>query len=359
MWKFIILLAGGVLTPPVGAFTSLHVFGDSVSSVTYGLVDSQQFYHGRSCNGRLWTEVLAQRQGLAFETNKTTAFFGHYSNLLVTNAANYPTPADASNALVVVWVNNADFVGMTFDSTTPYVSNAPTLTFWTNRIRQSLANHSNIIQTFYGKGVRTLLMPNAVDIGKTPYFNGTDAGSRAFLRQRILEYNLAFAGVLSQAQTNLPGLTIRSPNLFALLDNIVSNAAAYGLTNALEGGIMVDALTDFFPTTPTFNGPATNHIFWDYLNPGAKAQSVLADLAHQSLTPSRLTSCVPGPGSNRLDAVQLPVGGTAHVEGTTNFLNWTDIASATLTNAAQSLFVPPAGPRQFYRLRFPHTWAWP
>jgi len=351
-----LLLLAGALS--AAAFTSLHVFGDSVSSLTNG-PGTTNYHGGRYCNGRIWTEVLAQRQGLAVATNRTVAFFGHYSNLLVTNAASYPAPADAASALFIVWVNNADFVGMTFDNSPPYTSNAATLTFWTNRMNQSLANHSNIIQTLYQKGARTLLMPNVADIGFTPYFNGTAPASRAFLRQRILEYNTAFAALLQQRQAALPGLVIRSPDIFTLLDRMVTNAAAYGLTNALFNGVMIDALSDPALANKSLNGPGTNHLFWDYLNPGAKASAVIADVAHQSLTPTRLVSVSPQGATLQLAAENLPTGLSGFVESSTNFTHWTPGPAFLPTNGTQSVSVTPDGPRAFYRLRFPFAWSWP
>lgn len=356
MRKVAILLLLTLLALPAPAFTSLYVFGDSASSVTYGLGDSR-FYNGRSCNGRIWTEVLAQRQGIAFEANKTIAFFGHYSAQLVTNVASYPAPADAATALFVVWVNNADFVGMTFDNSPPYVSNAVTLSFWTNRMNQSLNNHSNAIQSLYNKGARTMLMPNSVDLGLTPYFNATDAPSKNFLRQRTIQYNAAFAGLLNQAQATMPGLVIRSPDFFKLLDNVVSNAPAFGLTNVLKDGVISYALEN--PAVTNFNGVGTNYIFWDYLNPGAKAMAIMADLAHQSLTPTRMVGVTKLPGTNRLDAVNLPVGLGGFVEATTNFSTWSPVQSFASTNAVQGILVPQNGPQQFYRLRFPFVWSWP
>jgi phospholipase/lecithinase/hemolysin len=354
--SFIFLLSAW----PSAAFTSLHVFGDSASSVTYGLGDPL-YYNGRSCNGRIWTEVLAQRQGLPFETNKTIAFFGHYSDILLTNVTTYPPPPDASTALCVVWVNNADFVGMIFSNSPPYISNAATMTFWTNRMNLSLANHSNVIQTLYAKGLRTLLMPNVVDLGQTPFLNGADASSRAFIRQRIVSYNVAFTNLLTQAQLANPGLVIRSPDLFSLLDIIVTNAGAYGLTNALSAGVMVDALTDATPAfaNKAFNGPCTNHIFWDYINPGAKAQAIVANIAHQSLTPVRWTNIARLTGSNRLDAVNLPIGQAGFIEAGTNFTQWSAALAISPTNSSQSFFLVPSGPQQFYRQRFTHDWAWP
>ncbi len=89
----------------------------------------------RYCNGRVWVELLAQQLNLtnnywysnnisnhlsytnlsASSTNwsyssNNWSFFGHYSSILVTNINNFAAPPDASNALFIVWVNDADFV---------------------------------------------------------------------------------------------------------------------------------------------------------------------------------------------------------------------------------------------------------
>ena len=61
-----------MVLPAQAAFTSFYVFGDSISSTTNG--GGGTYYYGtnglRWSNGRVWVEVLAQRQGLACATNK-------------------------------------------------------------------------------------------------------------------------------------------------------------------------------------------------------------------------------------------------------------------------------------------------
>jgi phospholipase/lecithinase/hemolysin len=354
MMRIATLLVLVWLVLPASAFTSLYVFGDSASAITNSTGGSL-YYGKRYCNGRVWVEVLAQRQGLLFETNKTWSHFGHYSVNLVTNVGVFPPPADAGAALFVVWVNNADFV----DFVSKLANNDGGITAWTNAMNQSLTNHQSAIQTLYTKGVRTLLMPNVVDLTLTPFANALPLTNRIFIRQRTLAYNDAFTNLLNQMQATLPGLIIRSPDFFTLLDNVVSNAPAYGLTNAVYGGIAIDALTDPSFANKALNGPGTNHIFWDYLNPGAKAMAVMADVAHQSLTPTRVAGVTKLPGTNRLDAVNLPVGLGGVVEATTNFNTWSPVQSFASTNATQGILVEQNGPRQFYRLRFPFAWAWP
>ena len=337
------------------AFTSLYVFGDGVCTTTNG--PGGGYYHGnRYCNGRVWVEVLAQRQGLTYESNKNWSFFGHYSPILVTNVNRFAAPPDASTALFVVWSANADFV---YDITqyAPYTTN--NLALWTNAINLSLANHFTAIQALYAKGARTMVLPNAVDLTKVPFYVGLSAANKSFIRQRIIEFNLGFAARLSQARAAFPDLTIISPDIFTLLENFLAHPADYGLTNALSGGQSMDALDDPALANKSLNGPGANYIFWDYLDPSAKAQAVMADVTQQLLSPVRIAGLTSVSGSNRLDYANLPLGLAGFVESSANLVNWTAAQTIPGTNAPPSVLLPAEGPWRCYRLRFPFAWSWP
>lgn len=337
------------------AFTSLYVFGDGVCSTTNG--PGGAYYHGnRYCNGRVWVEVLAQRQGLAYDPNKNWSFFGHYSPNLVTNVGRFVPPADAGTALFIIWVGNADMVyGLSHYA--PYTTN--NLAVWTNAINQSLANHYTAIQTLHAKGARTLVMPNAVDLTKVPFYVGLSAANKSFIRQRVVEFNLGFAARLNQARVAFTNLTILSPDIFTLFENFLARPGDYGLTNALSGGQSIDALSDPALANKSLNGPGANYIFWDYLDPTARAHAAMADVIQQLLAPTRIAGLTQLAGSNRLDFANLPPGLTGWVEDTTNFVNWASAQIIPGTNAPQTIFLPATGPLRFYRLRFPFAWSWP
>src|SRR5882672_8694211 len=203
-----ILVIGLSLCSARAGFTSMYVFGDGVSTMTNNPFANGTNYYGlRRTNGRTWVEVLAQRQGFTLETNKNWSYFGHYSSNLVNDVISFGSPADVNTALFVVWVNNADFV---YDITqyAPYTTN--NIAVWTNAMNLSLSNHSFIIQTLYNKGVRTLVMPNAVDLTKVPGFAALTNTSKDFIRQRIVDYNVAFTAKLGVARSTLSNLTIHS-----------------------------------------------------------------------------------------------------------------------------------------------------
>lgn len=378
-----VLLFGLSVCPAQAAFTSFYIFGDGISTTTNNPSAGQYYYGLRRSNGRVWVELLAQEQGLtnnywysnnsvrlsytnlsASSTNwsyssNNWSFYGNYSFILVTNVSNFTAPPDANTALFVVWVNDADFVN---DMGTIYPST--NILTWTNAMNLSLTNHFKIITNLYAKGARTLVMPNAVDITEIPKYDSliiTSPAVRNFIRQQIINFNTAFTNTLmNQIRANCPGITVYVPDFFTLLDNILTNAAAYGLTNALSGGVSIDAL-DGLGSNASINGPGTNYIFWDQADPTAKAHEVMADIAQQLISPARITNLTVLEDDCQMGVANLPIGLNGFVEGCTNLVltNWTTQASFSCTNATRTIIVPASGPLWFYRLRFPYAWSWP
>ncbi len=344
------------------AFTSFYVFGDSLSTTaTNNATDSAtNYYYGkRYTNGRTWVEVLAQLQGLPFNpASNSNSYFGNTSTNVLTEINGY-NPPDPANALVVVWVDDADLY---FPALYGYSASA-----WTNAINQSQTNHYNIITNLYGKGIRNLVIPDVADLSTIPAFN-TRGSSTNTIHQGCLNYNLAFADTLNRVRTNsnFTGLTIYSPDFFSMLTNMLKAPVSYGLTNVLldlglgAGPQPIDALHNLSDYSLT--GPGTNYIFWDPTDPTALVHSVMAGIAQQLISPAQFSHIAKANGSNRLDVVNMPIGLNGFVLSATNLTqaNWlTNTPGFSGTNAVQSVFVPSAGAQQFYRLQFPWQWSWP
>ena len=146
------LLFGSAVFPAQAAFTNLYVFGDSISATTDNPTLGPNFYGRRYSNGRVWIEVLAQRQGLTLYPTNNWSYFGNTSTSMVANVSSFHS--NATNALFVIWVNNADLYYP--------AQNGTNMNVWTNAINQSLTNHFKAITNlYYAKGARTLIMPNA------------------------------------------------------------------------------------------------------------------------------------------------------------------------------------------------------
>jgi phospholipase/lecithinase/hemolysin len=392
-----ILLFGLATLPIQAAFTSLYVFGDALSSTADGTT-GPLYYPGRDSNGRVWVEVLAQRQGLIYDATKNVSYFDHDSATLVTDVNNFIAPPDVSSALFVVWVCNAD----TFDATTVLSGSKSNdtnklLNIFIAANMQSQTNHLQIITNLYAKGVRTLIMPNAVDISEIPSYDNGNLTS--VLRAGCIDYDARFSNNISQAIAMCPGLTIYTPDFYTLLNNVLTNAANYGLINAVtnygKGNVSVDALTALYAKAPVvLNGAGTNYIFWDDQDPTAEFHEVIADVVQQIISPAQIGKLALLNGSNRLDVINYPAGLNGSVDGSTNLAlgNWTSVTNIGSSNILQSFFVTapllpastpasgdggggsidpnnpgnqggtyiaPNNPAQFYRLDFPYAWSWP
>lgn len=386
-FTWFLFLFGLIVFPAQAAFTSLYIFGDGVSTTTNNPVAGLLPYYGlRRSNGRIWVELLAQQLNLTnnYWYSNNSSIHLSYTNLsvystnwsysannwsyygddstnasfnLVANVNAFVPPADASNALFIVWINDANFVdymGSIYPSTN--------IVTWTNAINESLTNQWRAVTNLYfAKGVRTLLMPNAVDITEIPQYNTYPAAAKNFIRQRIFGFNVAFTSMLSNAMVSCPDLVIYEPDFFSLLDKILTNSAAYGLTNALQNGQSIDVIEDSSLANHAINGPGTNYIFWDATDPTAKAHAIMAGLAKQLIAPVQISQITSQNGTNQLTLTNVPMGLNGILLGSTDLTqtNWTTVASINSTNSVQPVFVPVSGPMWFYRVYFPFSWSWP
>lgn len=387
-------LVASTALPAFGGYSSLYVFGDTLSATAdtnpnNGSPGPPSYYGYRWSNGRVWVEVLAQRQGVSIPYNNS--YYDHNSTLTLADVNNFQPPADVANDLFVVWVCNAD----TFDCSVDYTSgniNAQ----WQIAIAQDQINNLQIITTLYAKGVRTLILPNAVDISKVPGFTGTSfyAPFANYMHNGCIEYNVAFSNTINQAAALCPGLQIYTPDYYTLLNSVLANPGYYGLSNVLNGGYSIDAIDNYSPKVPPLNGSANNYIYWDQQDPTAKFHEIIADVAQQIISPAQINQLTVFAGSNRLDVVNMPLGLSGFVIGSTNLSvgGWTSVTNFSSTSLNQSIFVnaaplPPAvpasgtggdgsinpndtnnvgatyiapfSPAQFYELQFPFAWSWP
>ena len=343
------------IVPTRAAFTSLFIFGDGLSTTTNNASTGPLYYGKRYSNGRVWVEVLAQRQGLLYDSNKNWSYFYNSSTTLVTHVSNFNAPADASNALFVVWVNCAD---LWF----PAYLNPGNMSVWTNAINRSQANHFLAVSNLYfTKGARTLIMPNAVDLSTIPEFNNSSYAN--FTHLRCLEYNAAFSNTLNQIRASCPDLKLYTPDFFGLLTNMLAHPTDYGLTNALGNGKSIDALRaqNYGMPSAATNGFGTNFIFWNLNNPTAMVHTWMANMVQQMISPVRLSQLTVLVGSNRLDLANVPIGQNGLVLACSNLLSpaWQTNVTLIGTDATQSVYVSNPDPLAYYRLKCLYSWVWP
>lgn len=345
------------------AFTNIYVFGDTLSATTNiagkpTAPGGSDYYQQRYSNGRVWVEVLAQRQGVTLKHTNNHSYYDHNSSTLLSEISSF-SAASTSTSLFVVWVCNSD----TFDAADAGYDSSG----WNTAIVQATNNHFKIITNLYSKGARTLILPNAVDISKTPDYNASPNTNT--MRNGCIAYNAAYSNLITQIRlnTNYPGLKIYTPDFFSLLNKALTNAAFYGLTNPLPEGYTVAAVQWPTGTLSLSNGVNPNYVFWNPLCPSARLHAVMADEVQKLLPQAPKISNITPTNNNQftLNVTDWPGGLNGFVEGCTNLAgaNWTtNLVSFSSTNTTPLVLVPASGPQRFYRLRisyYPHLWSWP
>lgn len=343
-------------------FSSIYAFGDGICTTNTNNTPLTQLYYGkRYCNGRVWIEVLAEWQGIPYEVSKNKSFFGHDSIALINSVNTFVAPPDAATSLFIVWVNNADFVEFinTNGNEPPYTASTP-LGPWTSFINAAITRHTDAVTTLYSKGARVIVMPKAVNIGSTPFYN-LNTATTAFLRDRVIQFNTAFDTAMVALETSNTGLVIYRPNMFTFFEEVLANPSAFGLINP-EG---TDGAVFDFPNPSLMTGTATNYIFWDDLHPTAKFQMQLADLVQKMISPVKVTN-ITRPGSDtQIIVANVPMGRAGEVQGSATLAPPWQTDSPILVpfsaggSTTGSVTFPSVGTKRFYRVGFPLVWTWP
>jgi phospholipase/lecithinase/hemolysin len=341
------------------AFSSIYIFGDSVSCTASNTSGLSTYWGKRFTNGRVWVEVLAQRQNLTNNSitniswslsSNNLSYFNDYSTNMLLNVSNFVAPPNISSSLFVIWVNDADMYGVA-NTAPPADTNAVT---WTNVINACITNHFKAVTNLYAKGARTIMMPSAVDVTLAPFASFKSALERAFIRQEVINFNNGFSNMLARVRTNCPNLTIYSPDFFTLFDAVMAHPGDYGMTITNIG-----ALQDVNLSNKSFTGLGANYVWWDQITPGSKFQTLMADTVQQAFWPAQIISISAQGSSNELDVINIPVGKNGVVEGSASLASWSTVQTVNSTNTPLSILAPASGAVEFYRLRFPFSWTWP
>ena len=293
-----------------GRFSSLVVFGDSLSDVgeasaiTGGFYPPIPPYTTRFSNGPVAAEYLAGNLGLplvkastpggtgfaiggattgtknvSWETDippglKSIAAFEHTG--IQTQVARFLAsgpPIDRSTALFMLWGGPNDIV--LANLTGGDVSAAA---------EAAVVNLTGTVATLALEGARTFLVPNLVDLGQTPEFKGTEFEGP--LRELAIAFNAGLAGALSALEAELATLGIPIDvtlfDTFSLLDAVLANPALGGFTNVTDQCIL--------NLTALLNG-CPGYLFFDFTHP--------TTLAHELLGNSFLAA-LPGPSTGLL-----------------------------------------------------------
>lgn len=338
-----ILLA---LTPVLGqstnipAYTALYVFGSSWADTRNG-----PYFLGHWSNGPMWPEYLSTNLGFAYVRTNNFAVGGSESSVVLSQATNFRPPANPELCLYHFWAGYTDFLFNPDSFTSDAV--------WNSRIRSWVGNISNAVVRLYDKGARNIVVPNVFDRSREPWFIrdfGANSTNQLLFRQRITAFNVALALAIENIGQAKPDLRLYTLNMQSKLDELITNAVAYGFTKTFPGAIDDPSLTN-----KSYTGPGQDYLFWDQNHATSKAHEFLTAWNLEAVTNSileRLTSSIATNGFT-LRLSKLLIRRDYTLQRSSDLISWQDVHTFAASAGTNEWIVPESEiPPAFFRLRW-------
>jgi phospholipase/lecithinase/hemolysin len=255
MFSVVVFIVLGLFTATASAYTSIISFGDSLS-------DTGNF--GRWTNGNVWNEYLASDLGATLDNRsiggaETIGNSGYSVFGLDWQISQYSSLMSGSpiDTLFTVWIGGNDHLTSDRDHAV------------------AASNAAASLQALINLGATGIMVLNLPDLGAVPRFNGDPTGEAA-AQAFSINYNAALEAEVNALATANSFVNFFMVDVFGLMQDVISDPAAYGLSNV-----------DDYPTGSNYDG----YLFYDDIHPTTAAHREIADLAGRSL------SAVPLPGA--------------------------------------------------------------
>lgn len=181
-------------------------------------------------------------------------------------------------------------------------------------IGSAVMTQIGLVSALQGAGAQYVLVPTIPDLGRTPQFLAGGAATSAAGTALAISYNTALFDGLAAS-----GLRVIPLDTFTLIDEITSDPATYGFSNATGtacGAVSSLTCSPLDYVTPT---AADDYIFADGVHPSTAAHEVLAQYALSVLEGPRqvsvLTHSASVAGYSRAERVALHADTTGQGQG--------------------------------------------
>ena len=296
-----------VRTAAKGPFASIVAFGASLSDSGNAfamrggantppdylldplLVPSAPYARGghHFSNGATWIEQFARSQGLAGSVRPAYQSSGNGTNYAVGGArawedglnVNLSSQVDAflgdvgglapSDALYTIEMGGNDIR----DALVAYPTGHGAI------LKAANISMFNNILRLYAAGARTFIVWRAPNVGLTPAIRRLDTispGAAQLANGLTQGFNAGLDGVVAQLSAALPGIRIVRLDAFGLLNHIVADPAAFGLTDVTSACVT--------PNIPPFTCQSPDEfLFWDGIHPSNAVHAIIANEAALAL----------------------------------------------------------------------------
>lgn len=292
---FWVVGARDVLAAP---YTTIYSFGDSLTDEGNTLAIGRSgripgllvqplppYYAGRSSNGPVWIEYLAQSLGVGRptasllggtnfsyaggETGTTPLHTGNPLDLLGPQGQlaqfRQAVPQPSSSALYTVWIGANDlyenFYALGAGRSVDLAASA----------EAAARNAAEFVQAIVGLGARNILLVTVPDIGLSPIITQTYPAYAGAASALARSYNSQLVGLVSEI-AGQNGVNLDVFDTYSLLDRATLNPGQFGLQNATD-----PCWTgDFVGQNGTVCADPSSYLFWDHYHPTTAAHRQIA-----------------------------------------------------------------------------------
>lgn len=328
-------------------YQALIAFGDSLTDTWREPSESPAHFEGRWSNGPLWIEYLSEKLGLAYDRTNNYAHSGAQTDdTLRQIEQDFVPPAQPAQALYVVFAGGNDFLQNV-------ERNLFSDSKW-NATADAGAQHlAQAVAALHARGARVVLVPNVVDVTKTPTLNKLPGFLLDFLRDKVRRLNTRLAQELDQVEAARPDLRLIRVDFYTLSRRLIADYRAYGFTNNDD-----DAITDLAIASGGFDGPGANYVFWDPIHPTTKSHAIIAQWFFEAVTgpqPLRARWTARADGL-RLMLEGAQIGRTYWLERSVDLLAWQPVESFFTASVPPPPLAAPADQALgFFRVRLAET----
>jgi phospholipase/lecithinase/hemolysin len=264
-------------------YSGLVAFGDSLTdtgnryAATGGTDPSSPPYDaGRSSDGPLWVEHLAEGLGLPAPTPSLRGGTDYSS-------------ADARSTLTGYAHNGSPNVGTQigdFLRTHPKVDGDQLFVIWggTNDFgphsapdpSATVANLSAEITELARAGAKQFLVPNLMPLGEVPTIRALGQAAESKLDALSAQFNTQLAAAENQLEASL-GVKIHRVDVYGLFGQVLANPGKFGITDVTDQAKSGD---EGDPGVVVPN--PDQYLFWDNIHPTETFEKLLGDVATQA-----------------------------------------------------------------------------
>jgi thermolabile hemolysin len=327
------------LTTAAPSFSSLYVFGHSWTDTRHGT-----YWQGRMCNGPVWPEFLSTNFGLAYRASANFAVSGATSSqILNQQVLPLSPPADVASAIFVLGASyENDFLNL--DPVTA-IANLTNDVFWSTFLGPLVQNNSNSVVALYGKGARTIVVPDMSDFTLLPYVQGLTDLQRSQLRGRCAELNIHLSYALDAIDTSRVDLRLFRLSFNALFNEALSHYRDYGFST-----ITPSALSDSSLTNNAYDGPGKDYVWWDDVHPTSKMHALWANWIYALVTQTGLETLAMSQDGPVLviRVAKLNPGQAYTLQTSFDLRNWDDVASFIAPHPTNQWTWPPTNSTPIY-----------